>query len=824
MKLLFLCAATAFAVAPPRIELNLASTQSYGVATINRLANSEVERALVQTALIRPDTAQITQPDGTGVMSRRDWTQTCPAGKDTTATNCPRPTARAWDHNDQEVEVNEHIYLVDLDNKQALGGVQLPKAVTSVDFTYRATYLFKYDAQDAAGNHAEQVVFMLVLNDPTVPVITPCGNSPDFIEAATSQVLCSTSTAKDNMDKTDFDERRTTRSIRYSIFKCKNTGDYSDPTTGYPAAATKSMGADANNHDMGRGCATRDAQLVHQAEYGIAKTELDSKFVGTYEVVISAHDNAGKYGSGGANNVNAYHKIVIVRDLTLPVIVAHLDDSNDTSQTHECATPYKDIGASVTDSLDTAALGGVVALRTTGLPDIATRATYTVKYDATDVAQNHAVRKTRTVEVIDTTDPEITLASDPAHANPYQLDMQHPVHSDNQGAYNGFTDPGATVKDTCDVGIAARYGNFKGTWDRTPVCGGGSDGLQCLGDYTLTYTAKDQSGNTDTETRTVTFIDAQQPELSLKGARNEVSVQEASPSELYSEDSAECHDYVGGDITNAVVVTVGSYNGKPTGHVDFSTVGTYVVDYNCRDASNNDAMTIHRTIHVVDTTIPEIQLKCAECDRCAAGLKQNAKGEYSFKKAACRCPVEHLEAGFKYVEQGACAVDNLDGSRDAQIQIAGTVDPRHHHKLTTYAAGTYTITYDVKDSQGTKVTGNWAAGSGKVVVNRNAAVRVKRTIIVKDTLPPVISLHMRIGNSLSKAFHVSKSDQTGLHGVANPAAQFAQTEGAVDGGNKHLRGGRPVHKDYNLAKFAIGKMPESIDERTDLQEFTSPYV
>ena len=60
MKLLFLCAATAFAVAPPRIELNLASTQSYGVATINRLANSEVERALVQTALIRPDTAQIT--------------------------------------------------------------------------------------------------------------------------------------------------------------------------------------------------------------------------------------------------------------------------------------------------------------------------------------------------------------------------------------------------------------------------------------------------------------------------------------------------------------------------------------------------------------------------------------------------------------------------------------------------------------------------------------------------------------------------------------------------------------------------------------------
>ena len=50
------------------------------------------------------------------------------------------------------------------------------------------------------------------------------------------------------------------------------------------------------------------------------------------------------------------------------------------------------------------------------------------------------------------------------------------------------------------------------------------------------------------------------------------------------------------------------------------------------------------------------------------------------------------------------------------------------------------------------------------------------------------------------------------------------TEGATDGGNKHLRGSMPVHKDYNLAKFAIGKMPASIDERKDLQEFTSPYV
>ena len=97
------------------------------------------------------------------------------------------------------------------------------------------------------------------------------------------------------MDKNSVDKLRTRSSIRYSIYKCANDQptDYSNPTKGYPTADTKSMGRDSNNHAKGRGCKKRAAQLVHKAEYGIAKTELDTKFVGTYEVRISAHDNAG---------------------------------------------------------------------------------------------------------------------------------------------------------------------------------------------------------------------------------------------------------------------------------------------------------------------------------------------------------------------------------------------------------------------------------------------------------------------------------------------------------------------------------------------------
>jgi hypothetical protein len=40
-----------------------------------------------------------------------------------------------------------------------------------VNFDYRSTYLFKYDASDSKGNHAEQVVFALILDDTEAPFL-----------------------------------------------------------------------------------------------------------------------------------------------------------------------------------------------------------------------------------------------------------------------------------------------------------------------------------------------------------------------------------------------------------------------------------------------------------------------------------------------------------------------------------------------------------------------------------------------------------------------------------------------------------------------------
>ena len=65
-----------------------------------------------------------------------------------------------------------------------------------------------------------------------------------------------------------------------------------------------------------------------------------------------------------------------------------------------------------------------------------------------------------------------------------------------------------------------------------------------------------------------------------------------------------------------------------------------------------------------------------------------------------------LNVGETYTEQGATAEDDIDGDLTSKIEISGKVD--------TSKAGTYTITYTVKDS------------------NDNVA-KVTRKVVVKST-------------------------------------------------------------------------------------------
>ena len=82
----------------------------------------------------------------------------------------------------------------------------------------------------------------------------------------------------------------------------------------------------------------------------------------------------------------------------------HFD--GDTTVTHEAATTYTDAGAAWTDTLD-----GSGDLTASGSVDVNT-VEATPTYDYTDAAANAAVQVTRTVNVVDTTNPVITLTGD----------------------------------------------------------------------------------------------------------------------------------------------------------------------------------------------------------------------------------------------------------------------------------------------------------------------------------------------------------------------------------------------------------------------------
>src|SRR5690606_20902654 len=104
---------------------------------------------------------------------------------------------------------------------------------------------------------------------------------------------------------------------------------------------------------------------------------------------------------------------------------------------------------------------------------------YTVLYDVMDASGNRAVQRFRTVEVVDTIAPVITLLG----SNDITVECGVP-----------FVDPGVTVTDACDESLPAI------------VTGGVNPSIP--GNYTLAYSASDGSGNVAaTVTRTVRVRD-----------------------------------------------------------------------------------------------------------------------------------------------------------------------------------------------------------------------------------------------------------------------------------------------------------------------------
>jgi len=186
-----------------------------------------------------------------------------------------------------------------------------------------------------------------------------------------------------------------------------------------------------------------------------------SNAVGTYQVIYTASDSC--------NNDASAVRIVNVLDNIAPVITI----SGPTPFYHEVLTPYIDPGATVTDNYDSS-----VVIDVSGTVDISNLGVYHIYYNATDSYGNQAVQKIRTVNVIDTLPPVITIIG---------------LSSLNLEVFTPYIDQGATVTDNYDSSV--------------PLDVSGTVDISNLGVYHIYYNATDSYGNHATQKiRTVSVV------------------------------------------------------------------------------------------------------------------------------------------------------------------------------------------------------------------------------------------------------------------------------------------------------------------------------
>ena len=387
----------------------------------------------------------------------------------------------------------------------------------------------------------------------------------------------------------------------------------------------------------------------HSPEYGIGSGDGPDLFNMTGSTLMfEAAPSVGRHpvnvtasGSGVFGDGNSWRMLEIAvagtgTDATPPDIILH----GANPYTVQAGSAYDDPGYSCADETD--AVGDLrLELDGSGL-DVNAPGTYTITYTCTDLSGNMATA-TRTVTVAaaaDTIPPIITLDG------PTAVTVT---------AGTAFDDPGVTCTDETDPNPSLDF-------DTVDI------DLNTPGDYTVTYTCTDSSGNDATAvtwTVTVIAMDAEPPEadttdpvITINGD-NPLTITVGS---TYEDAGATCTDETDGSLP----VTTDST-------VNISMQGTYTVTYTCTDLSNNTDIDT-RIVEVVaaeplaDTTDPVITI--IGDDRLT------------------------ITVGSTYEDAGATCTDDTDPA--PTVTTSGTVDASN--------PGTYTVTYTCTDLSGNMAT------------------------------------------------------------------------------------------------------------------------
>ena len=243
--------------------------------------------------------------------------------------------------------------------------------------------------------------------------------------------------------------------------------------------------------------------------------------------------------------------------------------------TVEYGTPYEDPGAGAVfhgtlfskEPLDVSVIQeGYVDLETLGTYELRYLSTYLVDSIFGEVVL--AADAVRTVHVVDTTAPVITLVTDP----------------------DGYTIPGETYQEEGYSAVDHYDGDITDKVVRTET------------QEVITYQVSDSSGNTATVERTILYHDPIPPELTLAG--NTLIYLERGTT--YVEPGYAAIDALDGDLTEQVVIT---------GTVDTAVDGTYNLEYTVQDSFEN-VSTVSRTIivHAPSSTPPKTELEASADD------------------------------------------------------------------------------------------------------------------------------------------------------------------------------------------------------------------
>jgi hypothetical protein len=751
-SVVFACAcATAFGQARPVISLSLDSA-----ATTKKLPHT----------VLRIHDLGITQPDGTSVGSRQDYVQRCQVAKD--GSDCPLPSANAFDHQDGKLKVTARVIQIDAD------GVAMKKELKSfkqITYNKRSTYHLNYDASDTSGNHAEQIVFGLVIDDTTKPVVKPCVVGIENVEAASPWKLCASTTAVDNVDG------NVASTLKYTV-----------------SYAGK--------------------KICPKCSYVKAAASISTLKLGTYTITAYAHDNARRYGHAGQNNFAKKVFKVVVKD-TLPPAISPIGAN---PATHECATVYSDEGAVAKDKYDNK-MGKVVKVVSKDNVNVKTlKKDYSVTYNAKDSTGNPAPQRTRTVAVVDTTKPKIWLkggrrvehVSETAFSDPgvncidtctthtikppvwktpftdttladyvrvytcvdtvgnkasvrrtfTVVDMKAPIlelvgkATMTVEAGDTYKEPGAKCHDYVDKDLTPKI-----------VYSGKVNGGK-VGVYTITYNCADESGNAAPFIQRRVFVkDRVCPTIKIKGAAA-VTIEAGF---AYKDDGAKAVDSFDGDLTSKITT-------------DGDTVDTnkaFLAKRSCNEIKQNFKEATSGRYFITTKGGKRHSVWCdmsskkagtfMPCDKCKRvvpyGSTQGDCGKFGMKmadfaskahkhvvaKAVKSHFTEMKEEESKYFPTNPKATTNYYVCVlrvEPKFKVDHTVK---HEDIARAEQGKYVINYHVQDAAG----------------NTECAT-ASRVVVVRDTLAPVISLLYKGEN-----IHNSGPKNKGVNGEYNPAATAA---------------------------------------------------